>query len=199
MCYQLLLRLDEKAIRKYIICVSTSAIYKQIILFYLFKNFSMFWFSKTMSLWCEVKHTHENSKRIHLLIDKNGLKWGRTSFLNKQVIHSDKTDKRCINRTTIHGYVNCCSLIRTLYSFWFIAWKNKITFKMRKKKISKRMQLPDKHLLNYSWSWNPILAKMKPETDNVPSVRRERNMSSVIYKYYFVNWKDKEFILMTIS
>lgn len=57
-----------------------------------------------MSLCCEVKHTHENSNRIHLLIDKNGLKWGITSFLNKQGIHSDN---RCIKRTTIHGYVNC--------------------------------------------------------------------------------------------
>lgn len=156
----------------------------------------MFWFPKTIALWYELKHTHENSNRIHLLIGKNGLKWGRTSFLNKQVIHSDN---RCINRTTIHGYVNCPSLIRTLNSIWFIAWKNKIIFKMRKRKISKRMQLPDKHPLNYSWSWNPILEKMNPEIDNVSSVRKERNMSFVIYKSYFVNWKKKEIILMTIS
>lgn len=106
----------------------------------------MFWFSKIMALCCEVKHTHENSNRIHLLIDKNGLKWGRTSFLNKQVIQSDT---RCINRAAIHRYINCSSLIRMLNSIWFIVWKNKIIFKMRKRKISKRMQLPYKYLLNY--------------------------------------------------
>lgn len=52
-----------------------------------------------MVLWCEVKHTYKNSNRIQLLTDKNGLKWGRTSFLSKQVILSDN---RYINRTTIH-------------------------------------------------------------------------------------------------
>lgn len=59
----------------------------------------MSWFSKIMVLWCEVKHTYKNSNRIQLLTDKNGLKWGRTSFLSKQVILSDN---RYINRTTIH-------------------------------------------------------------------------------------------------
>lgn len=95
----------------------------------------MFWFSK-IGLWCEIKHTHENSNRIHLLRDKNGLKWSRTSFLSKQVIHSDN---RCISRAAIHWYINRSSLIRTLNSIWFIAWKNKIISKMRKRKTSKRI------------------------------------------------------------
>ena len=47
------------------------------------KNVSMFWFSKTTALCGKVKQNHEISNRIHLLIDKNGLKWGRTSFLKQ--------------------------------------------------------------------------------------------------------------------
>lgn len=71
---------------------------------------------------------------------------------------------------------------------------------MRKRKISKRIQLPDKYLLNHIWSWNPIPGKINPERDNISSsVRVERNASFVIYKFHFVTWKDKEFILMTSS
>lgn len=62
------------------------------------------------------------------------------------------------------------------------------------------MQLPDKYLPNYIWSWNQVSGKkMNPEIDNVSSTGIERNVSFVIHKFYFVNWKDKEFILMTIS
>ena len=157
----------------------------------------MFWFSKTMALRCEVKHTHEISKRIHLLIAKNGLKWGRTSFLNKQIIHSDN---RCINRATIHRYVNCSSLIRTLNSIWFIAWKKPKSSSRWGKEISAKE-------CNYQTSTSWIISGaeisylgiMNPEIDNVSSTGIERSVSFVIHKFYFVNWKDKEFILMTIS
>lgn len=40
---------------------------------------------------------------------------------------------------------------------------------------------------------------MNPEIDNISSIEMERNVSFVIYKFHFVNWKDKVFILMTIS
>ena len=67
--------------------------------------------------------------------------------------------------------------------------KNEIIFKMRKREISKKMQLPDKYLQNYIWSWNPIPGKMKPEIDNISPIEIERNVSFVIYKFHFCELK----------
>lgn len=146
-----------------------------------------------MTLWCEVKHTHENSNRIQLLADKNSLKWGRTSFLSKQVILSDN---RCINRATIHQYINCSSLIRILNIIWFIAWENKIILRMRKRKISKRMQLqapPELYLDLKSHT-----RKMNPEIQ-CSFCRDRKKWVFLIYKFDLMNWKDKNFILMITS
>ena len=60
---------------------------------------------------------------------------------------------------------------------------------MRKREINKKMQLPDKYLQNYIWSWNPVSGKMNPEIDNTSSIEIERNVSSVIYKFHFCELK----------
>lgn len=129
-----------------------------------------------MALWREIKqHTHENSNRIQLLTDKNGLKWGRT-FLNKQLILSDN---RCPNRATIHWYVNRSSLIRTLNSIWSIAWEIKIIFKMGKRKISKRIWLQAP--LELYLPLKSHIREKNPGMPGVSSIRKECVFLSLLF------------------
>lgn len=95
---------EKKASRK-IYCLWLYSHYSfQMISFSFFLSL-MFWFSKIMDLWCEVKHTCEVSSRIHLLIERNGLKWERTSFWGRCAIYRDN---RCVTRHGHGGCVNWC-------------------------------------------------------------------------------------------